>query len=805
MDIETQFMQAVPVLPLRGLVVFPGTVLHFDVARKKSVAAINAAMQNGQYIFMTSQKDAVISNPETDDLCSVGILAKVLQIVKLNENVLRVVAEGVCRADIIEISDNGRFFEADLEKIDITPLESEYAEAEVNIIHSLLEQFVEMNPNIPQDILVTVHEMTNTGKLADYIADNFIRNYHKKQEILETFDEGERLFKVIEMFEHEIKIFSIEEEINRKTKENLDKNQQDYYLREKIKAIHEELGDDDVFDETDTYRNKIFLLKTTDENKEKLLKEVSKLEKMAGNSAEANVIRSYLDACIELPWGIYKRETTNIQKIKDSLDKSHYGLEKVKESIIEAIAVRKLNPKANGKIICLAGPPGVGKTSIARAVADSIGRNYQRVALGGVHDEAEIRGHRRTYIGAMMGRVMYAINQAGSANPLILFDEIDKLGNDYHGDPTSALLEVLDGEQNSTFFDHYIDLPFDLSKVMFITTANDFNAIPAPLRDRMDIIHIESYTREEKFHIAKEHLIKKQLKRTGLTSNNFKIDDNALYDLIDSYTREAGVRSLERKISSLMSKSAVKVASDKKTSVHITLDNVEDYLGSRKYKPETISKKDEIGLVTGLAWTSVGGETLPVEVAVMNGRGKLQLTGSLGDVMKESAHAAYTCVRTMADELNIDENFYKEKDIHIHVPEGAVPKDGPSAGVTMTTAIISALSKIPVRRDVAMTGEITIRGRVLPIGGLKEKTMAAYRIGIKTIIIPEANKSDLDEVDDVIKNSIKFVFADDIRTVLKTALVSDFDKRENQESNTTEINSVVPETTLKSFGETLQH
>ena len=492
---------------------------------------------------------------------------------------------------------------------------------------------------------------------------------------------------------------------------------------------------------------------------------------MMPGSAEANVVRSYLDTCIELPWGVYTKEKLDIKRISAKLDKHHYGLDKVKENIIEALAVRKLNPDIKGQIICLAGPPGVGKTSIAHSVADAIGRNYQRIALGGIHDEAEIRGHRRTYIGAMMGRIMYAVNQSKSANPLILLDELDKLGNDYHGDPTSALLEVLDGEQNTTFFDHYIDMPFDLSKVLFITTANDYTAIPAPLLDRMDIIHIDSYTREEKLQIAKRHLISKQLKLHGLTARNFKISDEAIYDIIDSYTREAGVRNLERFISKLMNKTAVKLLSEQTKSIHFSIDNLEEYLGSRKYKQDTLNKKNEIGLATGLAWTSVGGETLPVEVAVMNGSGKIELTGSLGDVMKESAHAAFTCVRSMSEKLNIDPEFYKNKDIHIHVPEGAVPKDGPSAGITMATAITSALTGKPVRHDLAMTGEITIRGNVLPTGGLEEKTMAAYRLGIKKIIIPLENKSDLDEVDQTVKNSIEFIYADNIDTVLHNALL----------------------------------
>lgn len=775
MDNENTEMQTVPVLPLRGLVIFPGSILHFDVARKMSVLAITAAMNKNQYIFITAQKDATDGDPTGDDLCRVGVITKILQISKLQDNIIRVVAEGLYRAEAHSFTDKSAYFEASVSELEIKKApNSDKNEAMMNTVKDMFEEFAILNSHVPQDMILTVHDTNDAGVLADYIADNIIRDYHKKQEILETLNEEKRLDKIIKMFRRENNILAIEEAITEKTKAGIEENQKEYYLRERLKAIHDELGDNDDFSsEISEYRRKILKLKISDENREKLLKEAQKLEKTAGNSAEANVIRNYLDTCIELPWGIYTKEKIDIKKIAEILDKNHYGLKKVKENVLETLAVRKLNPDINGQILCLAGPPGVGKTSIARSIADAIGRNYQRIALGGVHDEVEIRGHRRTYIGAMMGRIMYAVKQSGSSNPLILLDEVDKLGRDAYGDPTSALLEVLDGEQNSTFFDHYIDMPFDLSKVMFITTANDYTAIPVPLLDRMDIIHIDSYTREEKFNIAKYHLVSKQLKRHGLNLRQFKISDEAVYDIIDSYTREAGVRSLERTVSKLMNKVAVKIVSGDIKSAKITVNNIEDYLGSRKFKQDVMNKANEVGLATGLAWTSVGGETLPIEVAVMSGSGKLELTGSLGDVMKESAHAAYTCVRTMADRLNIDKDFYKNKDIHIHVPEGAVPKDGPSAGITLATAITSALTGIPVKRDVAMTGEITIRGRVLPIGGLKEKTMAAYRLGIKTVIIPKDNASDLDEVDDVVKNSIEFVLADNIDKVLSTALVSE--------------------------------
>lgn len=773
MDKENKIDVNIPVLPLRGLVVFPGSILHFDVARDKSLNALSEAMDNGQYIFITSQKNTQKTDPDPEDLFEIGVYAKIMQITRMTEGYMRVIIKGVSRAEAIEIRSENNYYMADVCVLDEVLSEDPLRiEAMVNMVRDSLQDYAMLNVRLPHDIIITASDLTSAGRLADYIADNIIRDYHSKQEILETLNEEERLRKILDLLIHEVSVLEIENELNEKTKENIDLNQKEYYLKERLRAIQDELGEEENnSEEIDEYLHKIVSLDTTDENKDKLVKELRKLEKMLSNSAEANVIRNYLDACIELPWGIYTKDKLNVSKIRSSLDKNHYGLKKVKENIIEALAVRKLNPDINGQIICLAGPPGVGKTSIAHSIADAIGKNYQRVALGGVHDEAEIRGHRRTYIGAMMGRIMYAVNQAGSANPLILLDEVDKLGGDFRGDPTSALLEVLDGEQNSTFFDHYIDMPFDLSKVMFITTANDYTAIPAPLLDRMDIIHIDSYTREEKFQIAKKHLIAKQLKKHGLTARNFKISDDAVYDIIDSYTREAGVRTLERYISKLMNKAAVKIVSGEAKSVKVTKDDIEEFLGSRKYKQDSMSTENEIGLATGLAWTSVGGETLPIEVAAMDGSGKIELTGSLGDVMKESAQAAFTCVRTMANELDLNSDFYKTKDLHIHVPEGAVPKDGPSAGITMATAITSALTGIPVRNDLAMTGEITIRGKVLPIGGLKEKTMAAYRLGIKTIIIPKDNKSDLDDVDDVVKNSIEFVLADNIKTVLDTALV----------------------------------
>ena len=772
MENENNIYYNIPVLPLRGLVIYPGSILHFDVARDNSVLALNDSMRNGQHIFITSQKDPTKNDPEPDDLFEVGVYSQVMQVARLTEAYLRVVIRGVSRAKAIGYSEGSDYLKADVEELSDIPSDNYLKiEALKNMVKDSVQDYAMNNVRLPQDIPLRAADIDDPGRLADFVGDNLIRDYKDKQKLLELLDEESRMTKAYELLIHEISVLEIENDISEKTKENIEGNQKEYYLKERLRAIRDELGDtDDNMEEADDYKSRIEELDTTEENKEKLRKEAVKLEKMVAGSAEANVVRTYLDTCLDLPWGKYTKEKIDIKRINARLDKNHYGLTKVKESIVEALAVRKLNPDVNGQIICLAGPPGVGKTSIAHSVAEAIGRNYQRIALGGIHDEAEIRGHRRTYIGAMMGRIMYAINQSGSANPLILLDELDKLGRDYHGDPTSALLEVLDGEQNSTFFDHYIDMPFDLSKVMFITTANDYTAIPAPLLDRMDIIHIDSYTREEKFQIAKRHLVSKQLKLHGLSARSFKISDEAIYDLIDSYTRESGVRTLERLISRLMNKAAVMIVSGEKKSIKVDKDDLEKLLGSRKYKNDTMRGKNEVGLATGLAWTAVGGETLPVEVAVLNGSGKIELTGSLGDVMKESAHAAYTCVRSMSEQLSIDPDFYKTKDIHIHVPEGAVPKDGPSAGITMATAITSALTGRPVRRDLAMTGEITIRGSVLPIGGLKEKTMAAYRLGIKTVIIPKDNRSDLDDVDPTVKEAIEFVLADNINTVLDTAL-----------------------------------
>lgn len=658
-------------------------------------------------------------------------------------------------------------------------MEAEVQEAELtntddNITISALKQavkiaFVKNVQILPQylrlsnDTVTMIRSCEDAGTLCDLVAEHAIENLNYKMDILNELDIEKRLNMLLEYLNEEFIILNTEHDIGEKVKASMDENQREYYLKERLKAINDELGenmlgDSDLAEELDKYTEKVDELQLSEENEQKLKKEIEKLSKLPSISQEAGIIRSYLDACLALPWNTSTIDETDIAKIRNKLDSDHYGMKEVKERIIEAIAVKQLcKEKNNQMILCLAGPPGVGKTSIAKSIAEALGKSYARVALGGVHDESEIRGHRRTYLGAMQGRIMHAMTQAKTNNPLILLDEIDKLGNDFRGDPTSALLEVLDSEQNFSFYDHYIDMPFDLSQVLFVTTANNLSSIPAPLRDRMDIIELSSYTSEEKLNIAKKHLIKKQLKKNGLTSKNFKITDSALVDLIENYTREAGVRTLERYIAKLMRKAAVKIVSGEEKSVRISVKNIEDFLGARKFTKDEMNDKDEVGLATGLAWTAVGGVTLPVEVAVTSGSGKLILTGSLGDVMKESAQAAFTCVRTRAEALGIEKDFYKIYDFHIHVPEGATPKDGPSAGITIATAITSALTGRAVRRDIAMTGEITLRGRVLPIGGLKEKSLAAYRLGIRTVIIPKDNVPNLEEIDDTVKNEVKFV------------------------------------------------
>ncbi len=772
MNTEIENNLIIPVLPLRGLVVYPKTLIHFDVGRTKSISAINKAMKKDQLLFLTAQKDAISVEPDINDLYKVGVVAKVIQVLKQPENTTRIVIEGQQRAKIVTPVFDEKCLMAEVEVIEE---HSNHLTARDNAlmrsVRNEFEKYLEVSPKMPPDIIFKVALCKKPGDLADFIASNILVDYHIKQSILETFPQTERLEALLDELINENFVLRIEDEISRKARMRIDESQREYFLREQKKVIEEELGEDeDPLSEASAYADKIEELALDEKSQEALFKECRKLMKMPYGSQEASVIRTYLDTIIDLPWNTITKDKIVISKIRKELDKSHFGLEKIKDRIIEQLAVRKLSEKQKGQVICFAGPPGVGKTSIAQSIATAIGRKSQRIALGGVKDEAEIRGHRRTYIGSMPGRIMSAIQNAESKNPVLILDEIDKLANDYKGDPTSALLEVLDIEQNSKFVDHYIDIPFDLSEVMFITTANDVSLIPAPLRDRMEIIEINSYTREEKFNIAKKYLIPKQLEQCGFTSKEVKFNQKAIYTLIDFYTRESGVRTLERTIASILRKCAIIKLEEGIEAFKIDEKEIDKLLGNKKYLPNSYSDKDEIGVTNGLAWTSVGGELLPIEVAVMEGTGKIELTGSLGDVMQESAKTAITCIRSHAEILGIDSDFYKNKDIHIHAPEGAVPKDGPSAGITMATAIYSALSSKAVRCDIAMTGEITLRGKVLAIGGLKEKSMAAYKHGISTVIIPKQNESDLRDIDPVVKEKVKFISVEKFSEIIAIAI-----------------------------------
>lgn len=764
-----------PVLALRGLVLFPHMVLHFDVGREQSLHSLNMAMNGDRKVFLVAQVDQNEENPSMDGLYKVGTVAEVRQIVRSQGESLRVLVEGCYRGKLIDL------FEEDHTSVgEIQPYPAAariagrpFSDALIRTVKDLFDEYIGLAPRMPKEIVDNILDSDDPLLIAEYIAGNIPFDVADKQRILEQNSTRRRLEIIAQLLEAENEILALEADIQDRVKEAMDKNQRDYYLREQLRVINEELGDGDAdFEEPDEFREKIRALLTTDENKEKLLKEVSHMEKMPPNSQEAAVIRGYLETCLELPWGCYTRDVIDLKKAAKLLDKEHYGLKKIKERVLEALAVRALAPDINGQILCFVGPPGVGKTSIVRSIAQTMGRRYARIALGGIKDESEIRGHRKTYVGSMPGRIINAIKQAGSANPVLLLDEVDKLSNDYRGDPSSALLEVLDAEQNCTFRDHYIEMPFDLSHVFFIATANDRGAIPPALLDRMEVIELPSYTREEKFQIAKRHLLPKQRERHGLTAEQIGVADSAIYDIIDHYTREAGVRTLERRLAALCRKVAAKVvAGDADGKITIKAADLPDYLGPRYIIEDIVPKEDCVGLVNGLAWTAVGGELLQVETAVVPGTGKTITTGSLGDVMKESVSAAITYIRSVADQYEIENTFYKDKDIHIHFPEGAVPKDGPSAGITTCTALISALGNIPVRHDIAMTGEITLRGRVLAIGGLREKSMAAYKNGIKTVIIPAANEPDLAEIDDVVKKAIRFVPVHTMQEVLEEALV----------------------------------
>ena len=763
-----------PLLALRGLVVFPGMVLHFDVGRKKSLLALNEAMNHEQLIFLVTQRDPKDEDLDEQSLYSVGVVARVRQVLKLPGDGVRLLVEGLYRAKPTAIEQSDPYYIAAVrECLERQPQEEEHAQALLRQCRTVFEEYASLAPKISPDVLVGVQSNDNVGQLADYIASNIPISPEHKQTILESLYTEKRLERLLVILQNEIGILSIEQTIHDRVNEQIERNQREYYLREQMKIISQELGDgESLQSESDQLRQRILALKLSEEAEKKLLAECNKLAKMPSSSHEATVVRTYLDTCLTLPWTTYTKDNLDLKAAQRILDRDHYGLKKVKERILEILAVRKLAPDIKGQIVCLAGPPGVGKTSVAKSIAQAMGRKYVRISLGGVRDEADIRGHRRTYIGSMPGRIIQAIKQAGSSNPVILLDEIDKMGNDFRGDPSSAMLEVLDVEQNSAFRDHYLELPFDLSQVLFITTANDVSVIPRPLFDRMELISLPSYTSDEKLHIAKDHLLKKQVKRHGLTLRQLRLSDEVLSEIIDGYTRESGVRNLERCFSQICRKTARKIVSDGVKSITITPEVVNEFLGPRRYKKDSITNQDNVGIVNGLAWTSVGGEMMPVEVAILDGSGKLELTGSLGDVMKESARTAISYVRSRTHELAIEHDFYKTKDIHIHVPEGAVPKDGPSAGVTIATAMISALTGQPVYGSVAMTGEITLRGRVLPIGGLREKAMAAYRHNIKTVIIPADNEPDLAEVDDIVRENIHFITADHLDAVIRHALIS---------------------------------
>ena len=763
-----------PVVALRGLVVFPNNVVHFEVGRQKSIAAIEAAMHANSNIFLIAQKDMETEEPAAQDLYAYGVISEIKQVLRVSEDLVKVLVEGKSRAKLLDLDASGKYLQADVRPAPVrgvAPDKRTQTEALVRSLKECFEEYLSYSPQISKDVVYNIVSSDNPLYLSEYMPANLLLKYEDKQTILQENSIPSRLEKLLLVMRQECEVLAIEKELDDKVNVQMDKNQRDYYLREQMHIISEELGDaEDTRAEAEKYAQKIQDLHLDAASEEKLLKECERLGKMAGNQAEISVIRSYLDTVIGLPWHTFTKDDLNQAHARKVLDHDHYGLEKVKERILEILAVRQLNTDVKGQIICLVGPPGVGKTSIARSVAACMGRNFARMSLGGVHDEAEIRGHRRTYIGAMPGRIISAINTAKSSNPVILLDEIDKLAGDYRGDPSSALLEVLDPEQNKTFKDNYLDIPFDLSNVLFITTANDASHIPGPLYDRMDVIELPSYTRVEKFNIARRHLLPKQLKNNGLESR-VTMAPAALYEIIDGYTREAGVRTLERTIGTICRKVARRIVTEEDfKSYSVKPADLEDLLGPAKFAKDKEERRDEIGLVNGLAWTSVGGELLPIEVAVMNGTGKIQLTGSLGDVMKESATTAITCIRTRAETLGISPDFYAKKDIHIHAPEGAVPKDGPSAGIAMATAVTSALCEEPIAHDIAMTGEITLQGRVLPIGGLREKSMAAYKNGMKTVIIPHGNIADLAEVDQVVKDNVRFVPVRRIDEVLPIAM-----------------------------------
>ena len=763
-----------PAIALRGLVVFPNNLVHCEVGREKSVAAVEWAMANNSNVFLVTQKEMDTDTPQQEDLYAYGVVAEIKQVLRVSDELVKVLVEGKYRAKLTGLDTSGKFYLSTVRPAPVQAPKGEQALEVDALLRSLkagFDEYLAMNPRLAKDVVFAIMSSSDPAFLSEYIPANLLFRYQDKQSVMNENTLVGRLNRLLEMLHRECQVMRIEKEIADKVNESMDKNQRDYYLHEQLHIISDELGEgDDTHAEADNYRRRIEELHLEADSEAKLLKEVDRLSKMQGSNQEATVIRTYLDTCLDLPWNTFTTDNLDINRAAQILDRDHYGLKKVKDRILELLAVRKLAPDMKAQIICLVGPPGVGKTSIARSIAECLNRKYVRLSLGGVRDEAEIRGHRRTYIGAMPGKIISAMITAKSQNPLMLLDEIDKLAGDFRGDPAAALLEALDPEQNNTFKDHFLDIPYDLSHVLFITTANDLGGIPGPLRDRMDIIELPSYTRVEKYNIARKHLLPKQLKACGL-AGRVTLSQSALYGLIDGYTREAGVRSLERTITSVLRKCARKIAAGEAEEISVAGSMLEELLGPRRVKPEFLNRTGAVGIANGLAWTSVGGETLPIEVqAIEDGAGKITVTGSLGDVMKESAQLAVTYARVHAAEYGIDPEKLKKCDLHIHAPEGAVPKDGPSAGVTLTTALISCLSGRPVRGDVAMTGEITLHGNVLAIGGLREKSMAAYREGMKIVLMPKDNESDLYEVDDEVKENLEFVPVSNLEQVLRTAL-----------------------------------
>lgn len=779
----TTEIKTLPLIPLRGISIFPHMVIHFDVGREKSINALEQAMLDDSFILLCTQIDPKTDEPTTEDFYHFGTIAKVKQMLKLPGGSIRVLIEGINRGRVVDITQEEPYLIADVEELTYEPEEIEIdkdIEAAMRLVTTDFEDYISLNPKVSPETLLTIADIDDPGRLADVIASYIFLKQEDNQKVLETLNFYERLEVLHGALQEELELLKIEDKINQRVKKQITKIQKEYYLREQLKAIQKELGEDnDTQNEVDEYTKKLKKMKMPKEVKVKALKEVDRLMKTSPNSPETGVIRTYLDWIVDLPWDKESKDKIDIKKARNILNDEHYGLKDVKERILEFIAIRKLTKSMKGPILCLVGPPGVGKTSIAKSIAKSLNREFVRMSLGGVRDEAEIRGHRRTYIGSMPGSIIGSIKKAGTKNPVFLFDEIDKLGNDYRGDPASGLLEVLDPEQNNTFTDHFLDVPFDLSKVLFITTANTTQSIPAPLLDRMEVIRISGYTDEEKLQIALKHLVPKQIEEHGLKKVDINIHQSAIKGIINFYTREAGVRNLERNIANICRKAAKRIVEEKLETIEINEDNLSDYLGVKKYRFDLLDDKNQIGVANGLAWTEVGGETLSVEVNTMKGTGKIQLTGKLGDVMKESAMTGISYIRANSQFLNIESDFYKDVDIHIHVPEGAIPKDGPSAGITITTAVVSALSNTPINRELAMTGEVTLRGRVLPVGGVKDKVLAANRMGIKKILLPIDNNKDLDDIPEDIREKIDFVMVKNMEQVLDHALV----KRVKNENN----------------------